>query len=427
MTSILDFIWHVARDSLLMAWEVWWALVLGFAISAIVQAWVPRDRVQRALGDGGAGATARATLLGAASSSCSYAAVAIGRSLFAKGASAASSLAFQFASTNLVWELGLVLWVLIGWQFTVAEYLGGIVMIALMSVLLRLFVSRRAEAQARAHAQRADAGHQHRSAGSEGLGWRERLTSGAAWSDVAHNFRGDWQMVWRDIAIGFGLAGLVAQVPDHVFRALFIHSAPAPLPAIENAIVGPIVAVLSFVCSVGNVPVAAVLWSGGISFAGVLSFLFADLIVLPIVAIYRRYYGGGFALRITGLMFVTMVVAALAVAGLFTALGIAPTGARPSRADVFGGVHVDYKLALNVVATAIFAALLWMTARRGARDPMCGMTVDRAKAVTRRRADGATVYFCSDHCADRFDAAGGAPAAGGGPSGRAGPAHAHHH
>jgi uncharacterized membrane protein YraQ (UPF0718 family)/YHS domain-containing protein len=427
MTSILDFVWHVVRDSLLMAWQVWWALVLGFAISAIVQAWVPRDRVQRTLGDGGAGAVSRATLLGAASSSCSYAAVAIGRSLFVKGASAASALAFQFASTNLVWELGLVLWVLIGWQFTAAEYLGGIVMIALMTLVLRLFVSRRAEADARAHATGVDAGHQHHSAGSEGLGWRRRLTSTSAWSDVAHNFRGDWQMVWRDIAIGFLLAGLVAQVPDHVFQTLFIHNAPAPLPAIENAIVGPLVAVLSFVCSIGNVPVAAVLWSGGISFAGVLSFLFADLIVLPILAIYRRYYGTGFTLRITALMFVTMVVAALAVAGVFAGLGLSPTGMRPSRSDVFGGVHVDYKLALNVVATAIFAALVWLTARRGARDPMCGMTVDRAKAVTRSTPAGATVYLCSEHCAHEYDAAGARAASGGGPGGHAtGPAHAHH-
>ncbi|HEX4009653.1 MAG TPA: permease [Solirubrobacteraceae bacterium] len=425
MTSILDFVWHVARDSLLMAWEVWWALVLGFAISAIVQAWVPRERVQRTLGGAGAGAATRATLLGAASSSCSYAAVAIARSLFVQGASAASALAFQFASTNLVWELGLVLWVLIGWQFTVAEYLGGIVMIVLMTLVLRLFVSRRAEADARAHATDADAGHQHHSAASEGLSWRERLTSTGAWSDVAHNFRGDWQMVWREVTIGFLLAGLVAQVPDHVFRTLFIQNAPAPLPAIQNAVVGPLIAVLSFVCSVGNVPVAAVLWSGGISFAGVLSFLFADLIVLPIVAIYRKYYGGAFALRITTLMFVTMVVAALAVAALFAALGISPTGARPSRSDIFGAVHLDYKLALNVFATAIFAALLWLTARRGARDPMCGMTVDRAKAVTRTTAVGATVYLCSEHCAHAFDAAGGrAAASGGGPGGHAtGPAH----
>src|SRR6201995_1528521 len=341
MTGVLDFLWHGLRDALLMAWAVWWALVLGFAISAVVQAWVPRSRIEQTLGGGGAGPNPRATLLGAASSSCSYAAVAIARSLFAKGASAASALAFQFASTNLVWELGLVLWILLGWQFTVAEYLGGIVMIVLMALALRLFVSRSLEERAREHAVPADPGHQHHSAGSE-LDWRRRLTSAAAWSDVAHNFRGDWQMLWREIGIGFLLAGFIAQVPNHVFRGLFLHNAPAPIPAIENAVVGPVIAVLSFVCSVGNVPLAAVLWSGGISFAGGLAFLYAVLIVLPIVVIYRKYYGRAFALRITALMFVTMVVAALLVAGLFSLLGLTPSGPRPDRADIFGAIHLDY-------------------------------------------------------------------------------------
>ncbi|MFZ1997159.1 MAG: permease [Solirubrobacteraceae bacterium] len=412
MTDLLDFLWHGVRDALLMAWQVWWALVLGFAISAMVQAWVPRERIQRTLGGAGAGPTARATLLGAASSSCSYAAVAIARSLFAKGASAVSALAFQFASTNLVWELGLVLWILLGWQFTVAEYLGGIVMIVLMALALRLFVSRELEAHARAHAEHADPGHQHHSAGSE-LDWRRRLTSVAAWSDVAHNFRGDWQMLWREICIGFLLAGYVAQVPNDVFRALFLHSAPAPIPAIENAVVGPVIAVLSFVCSIGNVPLAAVLWSGGIGFAGVLAFLFADLIVLPIVAIYRKYYGTAFALRITALMFVTMVGAALAVAGAFALVGLTPSGPRPDRADIFGSVQVDYKLVLNVIGLVVFVMLLWLTQRRGVTDPVCGMRVDRAKAVTRAKGPR-TVYFCSDGCAEaweRSEASGGGHAA----------------
>jgi uncharacterized protein len=401
MTSVLDVLWHGLRDALLMAWTVWWALVLGFAISAIVQAWVPRSRIEQTLGGGGAGPTTRATLLGAGSSSCSYAAVAIARSLFARGASAASALAFQFASTNLVWELGLVLWILIGWQFTVAEYLGGIVMIVLMAVGLRLLVSPHDEARAREHAAEAEPGHQHHMAASM-MSWRRRLVSVEAWSDVAHNFRGDWQMLWKEIGIGFLLAGYVAQIPNSVFQGLFLHNAPAPLPAIENAIVGPIIAVLSFVCSVGNVPLAAVLWSGGIGFAGVLAFLFADLIVLPIVAIYRKYYGGRFALRITLLMFVTMVVAALLVAGLFSLLGLIPTGPRPDRADIFGAIHLDYKLALNLVATIIFAALLWLTQRRGVTDPVCGMRVDRAKAVARTRGSR-TAYFCSEGCAERWE------------------------
>jgi uncharacterized protein len=400
--AVLDVIWHGLRDSFLMAWQVWWALVLGFAISAIVQAWVPRERIEGLMSGSDVRSIGWATGLGAASSSCSYAALAIAKSLFQKGASAASALAFQFASTNLVWELGLVLWVLIGWQFTLAEYLGGIVMIVLMTVLLRLFVSPALEQQAREHAQAVDTGHQHHMAGEQ-PSWRERLTSARAWSDVAHNFRGDWQMLWKEITTGFLLAGFIAQLGNGFFEHLFIRNAPAPLPTIENVIIGPIIAVLSFVCSVGNVPLAAVLWSGGISFAGVLAFLFADLIVLPILAIYRKYYGATFTVRITGLMFTTMVVAALIVDAIFSALGLIPTGPRPTRADIFSGIHVDYKLALNVLGVVIFAVLFWLTARRGATDPVCGMKVDREKAAT-KEVVGETYYFCSAGCLHAFEA-----------------------
>src|SRR5436305_6062661 len=200
-----------------MAWEVWWALVLGFAISGVVQAWVPRERIQRALGGSGGRPVSLATGLGAASSSCAYAAIAIAKSLFQKGASAASSLAFQFASTNLVFELGIVLWVLIGWQFTLAEFVGGLLLIVVMTLLLRLFVSPRLEAQARRHAQRVEAAHQHRAAG-QGMTWRQRLTSLDAWSDVAHNFRNDWQMLWKEIGLGFILAGFIGQLGNDFFN-----------------------------------------------------------------------------------------------------------------------------------------------------------------------------------------------------------------
>jgi hypothetical protein len=400
--SALEVIWHGLRDSLLMAWEVWWALVIGFAISAIVQAWIPRERIESLLGGSGARPVAWATGLGAASSSCSYAAVAIAKSLFQKGATAASALAFQFASTNLVWELGLVLWVLIGWQFTLAEYVGGIVMIVLMTLLLRVFVSPQLERDARQHALQADSGHQHQMAG-ERLPLRERLLSARAWSDVAHNFRGDWQMLWKEVAVGFLLAGFIAQLGNGFFQSLFIEGAPQPLQTLENVVVGPLIAVASFVCSIGNVPLAAVLWSGGISFAGVLAFLFADLIVLPIIAIYRKYYGTSFALRITALMFVTMAIAGLAVDALFGPLGLIPSGPRPTRADIFGSISLDYKVVLNLLGALVFAGLFWLTARRGATDPVCGMTVDRAKAVT-DHFEGRTMYFCSERCRHAFEA-----------------------
>jgi uncharacterized membrane protein YraQ (UPF0718 family) len=340
MSDVLDQIGEGLSNSLLMAYEVWWALVLGFAISAIVQAWVPRERIQSGLAGTGFGPVARATALGAASSSCSYAAIAIAKSLFQKGASAAAALAFQFASTNLVWELGLVLWVLIGWQFTLAEFVGGLVLIGLMTLLLRLFVSSRLEEEAREHAQRAEAGHQHHSASHE-MGWRQRFASKDAWSDVAHNFRGDWQMLWKEVLTGFLLAGFIALLGDDFFNGLFVTDAPAAVRTIENVVTGPLIAVLSFVCSIGNVPLAAVLWSGGISFGGVMAFIFADLIVLPIVVAYRKYYGWPFALRITLLMLVTMVLAALVVDGVFSAANLIPAS-RPSREDVFGSVDVEY-------------------------------------------------------------------------------------
>jgi uncharacterized membrane protein YraQ (UPF0718 family) len=348
LSAIGDGLWN----ALLMAWEVWWALVLGFLISAIVQAWVPRERVQAALAGDGARPVLRATALGAASSSCSYAAIAIAKSLFQKGASAVSALAFQFASTNLVWELGLVLWVLLGWHFTLAEFLGGLLMIGLMWLLLRLFVSRRVEADARSHAQMArEGGHEH-----------DHSSGHRSWVDVAHNFRGDWQMLYKEIGIGFLLAGFVALLGDDFFNGLFLESAPPGVQVVWGALIGPVIAVLSFVCSIGNVPLAAVLWAGGMPFAGVMAFIFADLIVLPIIAAYRKFYGTEFALRITALMYVTMVLAAIAIDLLFGALGLIPE-VRPTTEDVFGSIELDYKFALNVIATAVFVALFAVTVR----------------------------------------------------------------
>ena len=419
MADILRTIADGIANAALMAYEVWWALVLGFLVSAVVQAWVPRSRIEASLSGGGPKPVGLATALGAASSSCSYAAVAIAKSLFQKGASAASALAFQFASTNLVWELGLVLWILIGWQFALAEFVGGLIMIVLMALALRGFISPRLEARAREHAQAAATGHEHHSAES-GLSWSRRVRSAEAWSDVAHNFRGDWQLLWKEIGIGFLLAGFVGLLPMDVFNTLFVTDAPGPLRTVENVLVGPLIAILSFVCSVGNVPLAAVLWAGGISFPGVMAFIFADLVVLPIIAIYVKYYGRAFALRMTALMLVAMVVAALLVGGLFDLLGLVPT-TRPSADDVFGSVELNYKLVLNVLGLAVFAALIAMTMRRGASDPVCGMAVDRAKAVTLEE-DGHTVYFCSEHCRHAYAAAnkdGQEPAAA--------HAHAHHH
>jgi uncharacterized protein len=395
--DVFSILADALKDAFLMAWAVWWALVLGFAISAVVQAWVPRERVQRALGGTGKSPIAFATGLGAASSSCSYAAIAIAKSLFQKGSSAAAALAFQFASTNLVIELGIVIWVLIGWQFTLAELVGGLILIVVMTLLLRLFVSKRLEEQARANAVQADSGHQHHSAAAH-MSVRERLTSMGAWSDVAHNFRNDWTMLYKEIALGFVLAGFIGQLDNSFWNALFLTHAPAGVKLIENALVGPVIAILSFVCSVGNIPLAAVLWSGGIGFAGVISFIFADLLVVPIVLIYRKYYGVPFTVRIVALMFATMVIAALMVTGLFSAAGLIPH-TRPTHADIFSEVKVDYKLFTNALGAFVFVALFALTMRRGATDPVCGMKVDRDRAI-RGELNGKTVYFCGEHCAN---------------------------
>jgi hypothetical protein len=253
--------------------------------------------------------------------------------------------------------------------------------------------------------------HQHTTASSQ-LPWRARLVSVQAWSDVAHNFRNDLLMLWREMVIGFLLAGMMAQLSDHFFASLFIHRAPAGPRTVENVLAGAIVAMLSFVCSVGNVPLAAVLWSGGISFAGVLAFIFADLLVLPILSAYRRYYGAGYAARISALMFVAIVVAALLVSGAANLLHLMPH-VRPSRTTLFPAVRLNVDLGLNVAALAIFAAFIALTVRRGESCPGCGMRVDRSRAVTEDQS-GRTLFFCSAHCREHYaharTSAGGRPA-----------------
>jgi len=392
-----------AAHAFQMLWEVWWALVLGFALSAVVQAWVPRARLERALGGRGVREVSLATGLGAASSSCSYAAIAIAKSLFAKGASLVSAITFQFASTNLVFELGLVLWLFLGWRFTLAEFVGGIVLILITWALLARFVSRDAEEAARRHAEEADAGHVHHSAQTDGSSLRRKLGSLQAWSDVAHNFRGDWTMLWKEILAGFVIAGYVSTLPMTFFNDLFLTDAWTPLRIAENAVVGPIVAALAFVCSIGNIPLAAVLWSGGISFSGVIAFIYADLIIVPIVNAYRKYYGGRFAALLVAVMAAAMVTAALVVDGLFSLAGLVPSN-RPSVASIAERpITWNYTSYLDLVFVVVFAALIALTLRRGVKDPVCGMTVDRHAGLPSSAHGGRTVFFCSAHCKSTFD------------------------
>jgi uncharacterized protein len=396
------WLWDGFTNALRMAWEVWWALVLGFALSGIVQAWVPRERLRSALGGRGAREAALATGLGAASSSCSYAAIAIAKSLFEKGASLASAMAFQFASTNLVFELGIVLWLFIGWRFTLAEFVGGLVLITVMWIALRLLVTREREEEIRRFTVGADAGHVHPTASSE-LPLRRKLVSLKAWSDVAYNFRGDWQMLWKEIGAGFLIAGYIALLPAGFFNALFVTNAPAPVRIAENVVVGPIVASLAFVCSIGNVPLAAVLWAGGISFSGVVAFLFADLLIPPIVAYYRKVYGPRFTRLLVAIMFFSLVAAALAVDGLFSLVGLVPSH-RPSVESIAERpVTWNYTSVLDIVFGLVFVLLIGLTFRRGARDPVCGMTVDRHAGNPTSVYAGKTWFFCGAHCKHRFD------------------------
>jgi uncharacterized membrane protein YraQ (UPF0718 family)/YHS domain-containing protein len=395
--EVFDQIGQGLWNAFQMAWEVWWALVLGFLFSAMVQAWAPRGRLEHALGGRGPRELTLATGLGAASSSCSYAAVAIAKSLFQKGASLASAMAFQFASTNLVFEIGIVLWIFLGWQFTLAEFAGGFLLIVLMWIGIRVLVSRREEERARERALAADTGHLHESASGS------RALSLEGWADVAQNFRGDWGMLWKEIVGGFLIAGFIALLPKAVFNDLFLTGTGGAPQLIENVVVGPLVAVLSFVCSVGNIPLAAVLWGGGISFAGVIAFVYADLIIVPLVLVYGRYYGWRLTALIVGLMFGAMVVAALAVDGIFSATGLVPEK-RPSIESITErGISWNYTTMLNIVFTFVAAALFGLTLRRAARDPVCGMSVDRGKAPSADHR-GRRYFFCGPGCRSKFEA-----------------------
>jgi uncharacterized membrane protein YraQ (UPF0718 family)/YHS domain-containing protein len=387
-----------------MAWEVWWALILGFALSGIVQAWVSRSQMERQLGGRGLRATLKATGLGAASSSCSYAAIAIAKSTFQKGAGLPAAIAFMFASTNLVFEIGIVLWIFLGPEFTAAEFAGGLLLILLMWLAVRLFVSAREEQQVREHARQAQTGHRHASAAGRRT-LREKLTSIEAWSDVAHNFRGDWQMLWKEVTIGFLIAGFIALLPETFFQAVFLADAPPALKTAQNVLVGPLIAVLSFVCSIGNIPLAAILWAGGMSFAGVIAFIYADLITLPILLVYRKYYGTRFALKLAAMMLAAIVIAALVIDAIFSAAGLIPES-RPSIESITDrGISLNYTAVLNAIFTLVAGLLLWLTISRGVTDPVCRMRVDRQLTEHRTEHAGGTRYFCSAGCREAFQAA----------------------
>src|SRR5580700_11320486 len=372
---VLDAIGHALAVAGSMTWEITWSLILGFTLSAVVQAVVRRGTVSRRLGDDRPATLALAAGLGAASSSCSYAAVALARSLFRKGASFTAAMVFEIASTNLVIELGIILALLLSWQFTVAEYVGGIVMIALLAVAFRLFVSENLVAAARLQAERGIAGSMEGHAAMDmsvqsGGGFWRRLLSRDGYTAVSHIFVMEWAAVIRDIIIGLLIAGAIgAWVPDTFWRHLFLTGHPLAA-ALWGPVIGPVISVLSFVCSIGNVPLAGVLWNGGISFGGVTAFIFADLIIIPILIIYRKYYGTRMMLTVLGIFYATMVIAGYVVEFLFRGLGLVPAE-RTARVGVTG-FEWNYTTVLNIVFLLVAAALLVRFYRSGAR-PMLKM------------------------------------------------------
>jgi len=368
MMRVLRAIGHALEIAGSMTWEILWALVLGFLLASIVQAVVRRSSIVRMLGDDRPRTLAVASGLGAASSSCSYAAVALARSLFRKGASFTSAMAFEIASTNLVVELGIILALLIGWQFTLAEFVGGPLMIVLVAVIFRLLLRQRLLEGARAQAERGIAGSMEGHAAmdmsipTEGNLWR-RVRSRQGVTSISHIFVMEWAAVIRDIVGGLLIAGAVAAwVPNGFWRDFFFVHHPV-ISKIWGPLIGPVVSLLSFVCSIGNVPFAAVLWNGGISFGGVVSFIFADLIILPILLIYRKYYGTRMMLFILGTFYAAMVLAGYAVELVFGGLGLVPAGHNATVSDI--DVHWNYTSVLDGVFFALAIGLVYRFLRTG--------------------------------------------------------------
>lgn len=364
-------VWMKLGDALLMAagmfWAVGWSLVLGFVLSGLIQALVSQERMREALGRDGLREIALATAYGAASSSCSYASAAISRTLFKRGAALIPSLAFLFASTNLVIELGLILWLLMGWQFAAAEWIGGVVLVAIMTLLVRLTYPAHLVETARHHPE-SGGGHEHASAPVEAGTLWARLARRDTWIRVAQNASMDVSMLWKDLIGGFLIAGaLSAFVPPAWWQALFLHGASPWVQVPANALIGPVIAIISFVCSIGNVPMAAVLWASGTTFGGVLAFLYADLIVLPLLDVYRRYYGWRMAAYIGAVFFATMAASALIMDVIFGALGLVPSPNRNIRAEM---VHFafNYTFWLNLLF-GVFTIWLALLARRHPMQP----------------------------------------------------------
>jgi uncharacterized protein len=355
-----------------MLWQIFWGLSLGFLFSAVIEVVVSKSEMSRLLPDASPKSLATAGLLGAASSSCSYAAVAMARSIVRKGGDFTAAMAFQFAATNLVLELGVLMWVLISWQFAVAEFIGGPIMIIVLVLLFRFFLKDSLKSDAIEQAGKGIAGsmegHAAMSMDEQRGSWKARLSSREGWIAISHGYVMNWSMLWRDIGAGVLIAGaLGAWVPASFWQKFFLVGHPTAA-MIWGAFIGPLIAVASFTCSVGNVPLAAVLWNGGISFGGVASFIFGDLIILPILNIYRKYYGGKMTAFLAGSFYFSMVAAALSVEGLFRALGWVPHERHTPA--VGAAITFNYTTVLNIIFGVVFALLTVVFFKTGGPDMM---------------------------------------------------------
>jgi uncharacterized membrane protein YraQ (UPF0718 family)/YHS domain-containing protein len=408
--TVLVDVGRSLRAGFSMFWETLWPLVLGFGLSGAVQAFVSRDAMRRSLGNHRPAAVARAGGYGMASSSCSYAASAMSKSLFVKGADFLTSLVFLFASTNLVIELGVVLVVLMGWQFAASEFVGGVIMIVLLVLLGGLVLRGRRIDRARERLRQDDTSQPDDGrTGSPSVPLRERLRSRDGWSTAAGYTMADLTMLRKELIFGYLAAGFLATlVPAHVWNVVFLHG-HGLWTSLENVVVGPFIAMISCVCSVGNVPLAAALWRGGISFGGVISFIFADLIALPIVLVYRRFYGSRLTLRMVAVFWTVMSAAGLATEGIFRAAGLVPTH-RPTH---IAPTHPswNYTTWLNILALGLFALLYRASRRRRSEsgaghaiDPVCRMQVETAHAPASTTHAGTRYWFCGDRCLARFEA-----------------------
>ncbi|QLG49900.1 permease [Natrinema halophilum] len=439
--TLVEGVLESLRIGLGFLWTAAWAIIMGLTITSLVQVYVSKERMARVLGESDLESLAKATVFGAASSGCSFGAVAIGKGLFAKGAHAVNFLAFMFASTNLIVELGLMILILLGWEFLVAELLGGLILIAVMAAIVQLtlpealFDDVRAELNRRdrdrgvtedptcgmegsdEHSIVTDGGETlqfcsegcletYRQQTAGGGEWHDELRSWGGWYKLGNQYRKEWSMIWKDVVAGFLVSGFVIVfVPQRVWNALFVQGDGLFVTA-ENAIMGVAIAVISFVGSMGNVPFAVALWGGGISFAGVIAFVYADLITIPVLNVYRKYYGWSIMLYILGVFFVTMAFTGFLMELLFDALGIVPNLAGGETATDATYFEFNYTFYLNLVAFALSGFLLYVY-RRGLgapgqhRDPVCGMrTDDTGPSATH---DGDTYYFCSTACKRTFE------------------------